>query len=154
MPKLNKDTAAKVDETEGAAGGFEPLEPGIYVAQLRDVEVKEGKTSGQPYWNWTYEIPEDAEKYGGRRLWNTTSLSEKAFPFLKATFDAFGVPADTDTDDLIGRKVRLNVTKRTIQQGDRKGEMTNQVESVLPLQVGGGTVSGVDKPKQYDDVPF
>ncbi len=128
MPQLSSEVASEVDEAE--VQDFTPVEPGIYPARLREVTVKEGQKA--PYWNWEYEIPEGHEK-AGRRFWNVTSLSEKARFKLKETFDAFGVPTTTDTDELIGGLVNLQITHRTIQQGEKAGQLANQVEKVLPF---------------------
>lgn len=128
MPKLNDDVAAKVDEAED---GFQPVEEGIYVLELmEDVEVKEGKVA--PYWRWTFEIPE-GEKGAGRRFWTNTSLSDAAYWKLKEAFDAFGVPTNTDTEDLVKRRVKALITIRTIEKGKREGELTNEIEKLLPL---------------------
>jgi hypothetical protein len=126
MPKLDKKTASAVDNTEAAGGGFEPIPAGLYFAFLRSVEVKDGPSG--PYWVWEYEIPEDHE-YAGRRFWNNTSLSEKSKPFLKKAFDAFGVSADTNTDELCGTMVTLRIGIRT--RKDTK-ELANTVAEVLP----------------------
>lgn len=148
MPKLPKNIADQVDEQE--AGGFDPLEPGKYEARLREVSVSDDPgPSGAHYWNWEYEVLD--EPYKGRRLWNTTSLSEKAFFKFKESFDAFGVSPDTDTDELCGKTVKLAVSKRVISSGSRKGEMGNNVDAVLPADAGG---SGGDAAEDDDEDLF
>lgn len=128
MAKLNKKLQ---EQTRNAPDStFEPLEPGVYHARLRDVNT-DGVGSKGPYWTWEFEVVEDP--YVGRRLWNNTSLSEKAAFSMKNTFEAFGVGVDTDTDDLLGEVVRAQVSVRTIQQpSPRAGELTNQVDRLLP----------------------
>lgn len=140
MPKLNKQTAGKVEASE--ALDFSPLEEGIYEVQLNKVEVKEGKDN--PYWSWEFEIPADAQENAGRRFWANTSLSEKALWKLKEAFAAFGASTDTDTEDLVGKRIRLSVSQTTIQKGPKTGELTNSVESFLPLDPS-GTVTGAGK---------
>lgn len=83
-----------------------------------------------PYWSWEYEILDG--EFMDRRLWNNTTLAENAQFGLKQTFDAFGVPTDTDTDELLGKVVRLSVSQRTIQKGPRTGELSNNVDRVMP----------------------
>jgi hypothetical protein len=129
MPKLPPKVAKGVDAAE-APEGFTPIPPGLYPAFLRSVNVKEGDNGA--YWVWEYEIPEGYE-YAGRRFWNNTSLSEKSKPFLKKAFDAFGVSADTNTDELCGQWVTLRVGNRVRQ--DTK-ELTNTVSEVLPYNDG------------------
>jgi hypothetical protein len=124
MAKLNKKTA---DAVEKAESGFKPMDEGIYHFILKDVDAtREGKKG--PYWSWEFECIE--EPYKGRRQWNNTSLSQEWS--FKQTFEAFGTTPDTDTDDLIGKPVRLVLSIRTIQEGTRKGELTNQVDRVRP----------------------
>lgn len=126
MAKLNKQMAKQVEEAED---GFALMEDGIYHFRLRDVDPTQEGPKG-PYWVWEYECVEPP--YVNRRQWNNTSLSEASRGIFKATFKAFGVPVDTDTDEMIGSIVRLVIGHRTIQSGNREGEAANQVERVLP----------------------
>lgn len=135
MPKLTKQRAKKVEAAEG--GSFDVLDDGMYVGRLREVTVGEGNAG--PYWQWVYEIPEGFE-HAGRRFWNITSLSEKADWKMKETFDAFGVPADTDTDELCGQLVLLSVSQVTQQKGKNAGKLTNQVDEVLPYDPDAETI--------------
>lgn len=133
MPKLNQDVAQKVNDAED---GFKPVPENVYIVQLKeDVDVKEGAKG--PYWRWTFEIPETHEgeelQYAGRRFWTNTSLSDAAYFKLKETFAAFGVPTDTDTEDLVGQKVKAVVIQRVIQGGQRAGEIGNEIDKLLPL---------------------
>lgn len=127
MPKLPPNVAKKVDDTE--SGSFEALPPDKYRARLMNVEQREGNKA--PYWSWEYEVIEP-EAFEGRKVWNNTSLSEKAFFKLKEAFEAHGATPDTDTDELCGSVVVLAVSQRVIEQGARKGETGNQVDRVLP----------------------
>lgn len=142
MPKLNNDTAAKVEVAED---GFAPVEEGIYILRLReDVEVKEGPAG--PYWKWVFEIPEGEEK-AGRRFFLNTSLSEAAFFKLKETFAAFGVPTNTDTEDLVGRTVKAHITVGTVQKGARAGEPNNDISKMYPIDWTGEAPTGVSTAK-------
>lgn len=132
MPKLNKETAKKVGQ---ANSDFEVLPPDTYEARLREVATKEGEKA--PYWRWEFEIPEGLP-FAGRRLWVNTSLSEKAAFKLNEAFTAFGVAADTDTDELIGQSVLLSVSQAPISGGARMGELGNNVDKMLPLMSDGG----------------
>lgn len=128
IPKLSSNTAAKVEEAEG--GNFEAIPEGIYALVLEDVEVKEGP-KGQ-YWSWTFKVAE-GEEYAGRKFWNNTSLSDDAFWKLKETFEAFGVSPDTDTDTLIGDRVRAMIVQKIAEKGKRAGELQNEIKTLLPL---------------------
>lgn len=134
MPKLNAEVVQSVEEAE-SSGGL--MEDGVYVMALIEVnDSKEGEPlmgPKGPYWNWTFKVPEDAERYKGWQQWLTTSLSEAAAFKLKEVFEAFGVSPDTDTDTLIGELVRIEVGTRVIQSGPRMGDSVNHVKGVYPL---------------------
>lgn len=68
---------------------FEPLPEGRYECIVDHVEVRESKSSDNPYLNW--ELIVQDEEYEDRRLWMITSLSEKALFRLKDVFLALGV---------------------------------------------------------------
>lgn len=139
-PKLSKKVAKMVNETEGQ--DFPLIPDGKYVGVLREVKVSEAPgESGSHYWMWFYEKADDTddteavelnEEWTSGRLMNITSLSEKAAFKMKEAFDAHGVSADTDTDEIVGTKVLLMVGHRTVTKGARMGELTNSIEKVLP----------------------
>lgn len=124
MAKLNDQLQKQAEEAGG--GNFDPIPDGVYHVKLRDVDTTKEGPAG-PYWSWEFEVV-DSVGNDGRRLWNNTSLSEKAAFKMKETFDAFGTTLDTDTDDLIGKVVKAVVSQRTIQSGNRKGEIANQID--------------------------
>jgi hypothetical protein len=161
MAKLSKATAKKVDDSQSS---FDPVDEGWYHVRLRDVDADRSGPAG-PYWSWEYEIvgagAPDGDDYAtpmkNRRLWNNTTLAEGKMFGLNQTFAAFGVPSDTDTDDLCGQIVKAQVTHRTIQKGARTGEIGEQIsrlakadeEFQLPEGVSAGASSGATDP---DDV--
>lgn len=149
MPKLNKKLAEATEKAEGL--NTELVDEGIYIVELKSVETREGKDSKKPYWLWTFEVPEDADEHGSKRFWLNTSLSENALWKLNEVFGAFGVTPDTDTDELVGEKVRLVISQRPIGAGPRMGEVTNQVETVLVLDEDEDAEDGSDG---SDDPPF
>lgn len=153
MPKLAAKDRKKVSKAEAVGGGFEPLKPGKYVASLSNVEAK---TSGNGNPMWVAEFNEihdlDGDKKPGRQWYQmmlpTTDTppddyekgAEKWEQYqslcagrLKGFFEAFGFSEDSDTDEMIGERVVLQIGVRTIQTGARKGEQTNNVNNVLPL---------------------
>lgn len=134
MPKLGSDQAEKVEKAE-SVGGL--IEDGVYEMMLLNVEEKPGNE--YPYWNWTFQFPEDAPRYPKWRQWEKTSLSPNAAWRLKAAFEAFGVTPDTDTDTLIGRKVLVHIGSETAQAGAKKGELVNVVKALLPLDPAAST---------------
>jgi hypothetical protein len=126
MPKLTKQHATKAKNAAAEWGdGFEPLTPGRYLGKLVSVEQRDGKAA--PYWEWKFEEPNSKQ-----HLWENTSLSEKAIGRLGKVFEAFGVSADTDTDELIGQFVCMVVGTRTIPTGERAGQLQNTINGFLP----------------------
>ncbi len=130
MPKMNKTNAKAASDAADEGGSFEPMLDGRYICKLVECEAKEGKTA--PYWSWQYEVNEEGE-FLGRKLWDNTSLSEKALWRVGQVFAAFEVPADTDTDELIGREVAIIVGHETAQAGKRQGQLVNVVVRLEPL---------------------
>lgn len=128
MAKLNKQMQKQTESAESS--GFEPIPDGSYHLRLRDVDATREGPAG-PYWSWEFEIVEEGP-HKNRRLWVNTSLSEKAAFKMKETFEAFGASLDTDTDDLMGQVVKGVVTQRVIQEGNRKGEITNDIARLKP----------------------
>jgi hypothetical protein len=129
MPRLSKAKAKSVAAQEGQ-GEIQVLPPGLYRAKLRDVNDKQGAKG--TYWEWVFEITQRGPGKG-QLAWENTSLTEAAEYKMKQVFDAFGVPATTDTEDLIGREVMLQMDVRTISKGPRMGEERNEIKIVLPL---------------------
>jgi hypothetical protein len=127
VAKLPKKIAEAADAAESSS--YEALPPGPYICSLRGVVTdREGKAG--PYWVWEFEVAE-GEENAGRRFWMNTSLSEKAVWKLKEVFDAFGYTTDSDTDELVGEKVKLIVSTEVQSQGANAGSLRNNVERVL-----------------------
>ena len=144
MAKLDAKTAKAVDKTDAAGGGFEPIPEGDYYATLTNVDPTREGPAG-PYWSWEFTLVPESE-YPGRKFWTNTSLGESSRPFFKRMFDAFGVPANTDTDDLQGQPVKLHIKEIIIRAGTRAGEPGNEIALVSPY----------DGPprKEGDDFPY
>lgn len=152
MPKLPKKVAKRVEDTESSE--FPLIPDGKYVGVLKEVLVSdEPGDSGSHYWMWVFEKAneEDVERtmneaWTAGTLRNITSLSEKADFKMKEAFAAFNVPADTDTDELLGQRVLLVVGHGPIRKGPRKGDITNSINKVLPWDgEGGGADSDEDE---------
>lgn len=138
MPKLNKTQAKKVDEQEST--GFGPLDAGWYTGRLAKVEAK-NSSNNNPMWVWEFDELEtlDGDSTPGRQ-WVNTVLLDQSFWVLKMMFDAFGYSTDSDTDEMVGERVKLLVSQRMIEQGNRKGQMGNNVDQVAALDdAGAGT---------------
>lgn len=114
------------------------LPPGTYRAAVKQVELREGKSSGKPYLNWTFQVLEPP--FVGRVVYLTTSLQEHALFRLKEVFLALGeesnlveLEVDEDTNlltypQVVGREVLLRVGERPGPDGLPRPE----VLAVLP----------------------
>ena len=129
MPKLKSTIAKKVEKAEAATGSF-LLPEGRYAARLVEVQEKQGPKG--PYWVWVLADihDEDGNAQPGRQ-WHNTSLSDAAFGFLKAVFNAFGYTPDSNTDEMIGEWVTLHLVQEQIAMGKRAGEMTNRIRDLF-----------------------
>jgi hypothetical protein len=127
MPKLSKAAQKEAEKAGAESGSFEPLKPGIYHLRLRDLTVKEGAKG--PYWKTEFDVIEPGA-HG--RQWTNISQSKAAKFKVAEFFAAFNADLDTDTDELLGRVCRGQITIGTIQQGDRAGEATNELKKLLP----------------------
>lgn len=153
MPKLNKPLQAEVDAAEPVSGLFEPLTPGRYIARLSDVVAKVS-SNNNPMWVWEFTDIHtmDGERQPGRQ-WYTTMLpggkksattpddkwatsQRLSAGRLKAAFEAFGYSLDSDTDEMLGEQVVLQLTIETINKGERAGQRTNRVAGLHPLPEG------------------
>lgn len=129
MARLNDEVAAKVEAAESNSG-FKLLDDGIYLVRLtEDVTVKDGQKA--PVWSWLFEVVEGQEG-AGRKVYHNTSLSDAAFFKLKETFEAFGVSPATDTEELVGQQIRLNIVQKIAKFGKREGELVNEIKALLP----------------------
>lgn len=154
MPKLAKKYAAAVEQAEISTGDFPLLDPGYYYVQLAEVEVMEGNYA--PRWSATLSnihkketleeipgrqwfnmnVPEDgpapANYTGGDKKWASFQSMSKGQ--LHGFFEAFGYSTDSDTDEMIGEWAVAKIVIETINGGNRKGEKTNRVKSLVPVE--------------------
>lgn len=134
MPKLNPTLASGVKKA-AESSGFTPMDEGRYRARLTEVVAKTAASSGNPMWVWTYEVigpVAGGDQYRGRKQWNNTVLTEAALWKVGESFAAFGVPEDTDTDELLGCTAVLEISQREITQGARAGQTGNNIDRVMP----------------------
>lgn len=131
MPQLNSDIASAVDTAVNPTG---LIDEGIYLARLDGaVEAKAGEKTTTWFWPFTLEAD---QPFAGRKIKHLTWLSEASYWRLKNTFDAFGVPTSTDTDELEGRKVRLHIVQKEDYRGELDDEglvkLVNDIKEILP----------------------
>jgi hypothetical protein len=166
MPKLEAAVSQKVANAETTGGGeYTLIEPGRYFATLTNVDVREGKYG--PQWSAEFSDIHDAKgmRQPGRQWYNLNvpvdghmhpayqNGEDKWAKFqdvnrskMKQFFEAFGYTTDSDTDEMVGEKISIDIEIRTIQSGPRTGERVNSVKNVHPVtNLAGGTV---------DEAPF
>lgn len=144
MPKLAANIAREAEQA-AEEDPYKLLPVGMYVGKLDDVEVSDQPgPSGHDYWSWKFKIQD--EGYQGNQQTFVTSLSPKARFSVGQAFAAFGVPADTHTDDILGELVLLTVTQNVIQKGNRAGQIGNQVQTLSPYDGRLGAVEAIDAP--------
>lgn len=143
MAKLTGAIAKDVD-AHGLPEDFSVMPDGRYVATLTGVTPQPKKPNADfGSWEWAYEINWNADEsteedsYNGRKIREWLSLSDKDYPRqqFKERFHAFGVPATTDTDDLLGSQVILVIGHSIPQQGKLMGKVVNDILRVLPVDV-------------------
>lgn len=133
MPQLNTELSTKV-ETAVNPNGL--IDEGVYLVRLDGpVEAKPSQASGNTTWAWPFII-EPGQPFAGRKVTHRTTLTDNMFWKLKETFDAFGVPTSTDTDELTGKVVRVKLIVKDDYQGrlddDGLVRQNTDVKSVLP----------------------
>lgn len=160
MPKMSSAAAKRVDKAEArheSGGDFEPLAPGQYLAQLREVNVEDKLNKyGAAAWNAEFHnlhSMETQQKAPGRQWYRLTQpLPVDKIPsnytngpdkwekyqgmidgLLKGFFESFGYTVDSDTDEMLGEWAILEVGIRTIQEGPKAGQPTNQVNGIYAL---------------------
>lgn len=150
----------------GVSLSFDPLEPGTYDARVKECSVGESKASGQPVVKWQFEV--DEPPYEGRVLFFNTSLQAQAIWKFAQTMQALGFEEEELTgeggfefepDDTIDLECRVVVT-----QDSYRGEITNRVDRVLPLEdlagaspqvlVAAADDEGLSLGEESEEIPF
>lgn len=171
MPKLAAKDRKKVESSNAIGGDFEPMPPGRYLADLKDVEARQSN-AGNPVWSVTFENIRDLDgnKQPGRQWYNLNLPTTDKAPDdykkdqatwekyqglcagrIKAFFEAFGYTPDSDTDEMIGETVQIQVGIRTINQGAKAGQQANEVNGVYPLPEGTDAAAFSGGGKDDDD---
>ena len=109
-----------VIDFSNVASGFEPIEPGTYLANLTSLEMKQGPKG--PYIKWEFTLSEG--EHANRKVWNNTSLAPQSLWVLKQILkDAFKfsdeeLSGNFDTDELtelVGQEVAVVLTNEDYQ---------------------------------------
>jgi hypothetical protein len=103
-------------------------------------------------WVWKFEVT-DPSAHAGRWLWERTAIQDNTMWKIRQVFDAFGVPADTDTDDLVGSAVDLMVGQTVAQRGKMQGKTVNEITEFLP-STSGPVSAAASKAAEGSEIPF
>lgn len=151
IPPINMDDVADVS--------FEPIPKGRYSAVVESVmyrlrPVSEGG-SGNPYLNWTWVIT--GPNYANRKVFQTTSLSEKALWNLKATLKALDLPHNghlqIEYDEASGVVISPAAVGRPAFLEISVDGTNNRVDAVIAMSSGEPT-SGVPTPAGMTPPPI
>lgn len=181
MPKLAKKMAAKTDKAKPVNGGFEPLPPGKYIATLSKCEAKLSSAGNPMWSiEFDNIVNLDGEKQPGRQFYNLNLPTTDDAPAnytangkvaagsaeaqtkweqyqglchgrLKAFFEAFGYDADSDTDEMIGEQIIIQLGIGTINKGPKMGQSTNQVNGLFTLDSVDGAAEAASGEADPDD---
>jgi hypothetical protein len=144
--RKNKGNVISVDFT-GVKSGGATIPDGRYTAKVTAVEQKEGKESGEPYIELTWEIT--SKKCNGREVkFDNYSLQPQALWRLKGMLEAMEIEVpdgeqDVDFGELISEETEciIEVTGQKSPDGDRTYA---RVTGHAPL-ADGGTVDDEDE---------
>lgn len=161
MPKLSAAAAKMTDAAEArheSGGTFEPHPPGRYIAKLTEVTTQDPNKYGAAVWSAEFQdlfslateaavpgrqwmnitLPSDPKKGMPNNYGKTPEAWEKYQAMLlgqlKAFFESFGYTTDSDTDEMLGEYVELELGIRTIQSGPKEGQRTNTVTGIYPVR--------------------
>lgn len=140
VPKIKVDTTG-VETEQGA------VKPGLYPVKIKDVELKEAKSSGNEMLALIYEI--QGGDHDGRVLYDYIVLDDASAFRLAALQDALGLKRKTelDTDKLVGKKLQV---RTVVQKSDEYGEQA-RVRNLLPAKGAAQTDEDLDDDGDDDD---
>lgn len=133
-----------VDLTNVEGLSFEAIPKGVYDAEVDQVEYQISKSSGQPMFQFVFNIT--SGEYAGRKLFFYTSFSQKALSGTKTSllridptiFNGPFKPQEiADNGVLLGKKLRIKV-----KHEDYNGETRAQVQTVLAPLADGASSGG------------
>lgn len=90
--------------TTEAAGDFEPLPPGVYVARIATGELFTARTNGTPGYKLTFVVLEG--EHAGQKFWHDVWLTEAALPMAKRDLAKLGVVSLEQLDSPLPKGIR------------------------------------------------
>jgi hypothetical protein len=135
LPKETQEAMRNVDD--GGTGEFAALPEGYYLARVDSCRTQESKRQPKPgetiypYERITFKVIEPTSNKN-RLVSENYSFSPAAAFKLRELFDAAELTEDSDTQELKGEVLVIEVEQEEITTGARKGEMGNNVAKVHP----------------------
>ena len=130
----NGDSLRRSWNTTEAAGDFEPLPPGVYVARIATGELFAAKTNGTPGYKLTFAVLEG--EHAGRKFWHDVWLTEAALPMAKRDLAKLGINALEQLELSLPKGIRARA-QVVLRKGDDGAEF-NRVRTF--------EVIGIDPP--------
>lgn len=118
-------------ETTTAAGEFEPLPPGEYVARIVGGELKQSRSKSTPGYTLTFEVIEPTE-FKGRKFWLDCWLTPAALPQTKRDLGKLGVANPAQLERPLPRFFICNC--KLARRRDDDGNESNRVKSFEVLR--------------------
>ncbi len=160
MPKLLMDKANEVREAaanEGLSGKYAFLPEGRYRFKLMDVQDGQSK-KGDRMWTWEFRVVSYVSGDGIPR-WEdkVVDISEREFRYytvikdntlwdLARIFDAFKADPGTDTAELIGEEVIVDIRHVVQDRSRRKDKLSEEIGDFYTLE------DGVPKAETYEKI--
>lgn len=112
---------------------FVALDPGVYPATVRKVELTDGKFGPQLQLDFDI-VGADPSQGGQQRAWMGTTMTEgnKTGKWVKAILGVNEVPEELNTDDLWGKPVRLSLTITTKTDGTEYNKVADVLKAAAP----------------------
>ena len=129
----------KIEKSE-----YVTLDTGTYTATVASIYPAEGKFGPQLEWKFALD-PE-----GAMKAWTSQAYSPKSKLFAWARAILGEAPETLDTDDLIGKPVRLSVLTKTHDDGSEY----NKVDAVLAPRAGQKAKPLPEADELGEEVPF
>jgi hypothetical protein len=130
---------------------FEPIPAGEYDLIIQNIEIREGQTSGKPYFNIELRVSDPDDSLDNKPVWEniSPSVNWRVSQLLEAVYGPQDVEEGEELEfnifDLYGARVRARVGLEERQDG---AGMTNTILRFLPSVDGEAALTPVQPPKK------
>lgn len=129
----------------GVEAGGRAIPDGLYLAEVKEVEEREGQDSGQPYLAWRFKVIEDGDAKGAS-VWDNTSLTPQSLWRLRTLLECLGEKIPDSKykiilERMVGKRCKIDVVNE-----DYQGKQRPRVSSYAPVKATAATGNG-DAPR-------